>query len=358
MLNGSPTKDTPASTAQPGVPGQQPPPKKKFQNGWSREVEHLMAEWADKAICYRWMHEKTERIYSSKDMAYMFPVIILSTVTGAANFALDSVLTDPDQKKYAQLGLGGLSIATGIISTIANRLGYASKSEAHHNAGLLWGKFQRLIAIELSIHPNERSDCMHFLKTCRAELDRLIEQAPTIPDNVIDACRREFAQYPKVRKPEIVGDINTTNVFVDTNSRLKEMAKEAAITIAQKKGVLKQIVLDDLEPRISRVIEHSTLPAIRDELKQELRVAVAEAIASGALPPRTDADHFDVEQVAMNGVVTDMRRKLVEASKKYDVTDATTMPGQIVVHVHDESDEESDDGYATDVNADNRQDKA
>ena len=378
-MNASPTKDSPTAapaSATPAAPAQ--PAKKKFNNGWTREIERLMAEWADKAICYRWMHEKTERIFTTKDMTYMFPVIILSTVTGAANFAMDSVLEDPEQKKYAQLALGGLSIATGIISTIANRLGYASKSESHHNAALLWGKFQRLIAIELSLHPNERSDCMHFLKMCRAELDRLIEQAPSIPDKVIDACRKEFAQYPKVRKPEIVGDIDTTNVFVDTNSRLKELAKEAAITLQQKKGVLKQIVLDDLEPRISRVIESSTLPAIRDELKQELRAhaerATREAVAavvagrvtsssvsasgvtlSPDVAKRAVERQAEVQRVAMSGVVTEMKRKLAEIGKKYEPpmlpgtvisVDEAPVPSvdtaQVIVHVADEdSDGES-----------------
>jgi hypothetical protein len=387
MMNASPTKDSPAAgtapaSAPPTAPAQ--PAKKKFNNGWTREIERLMAEWADKAICYRWMHEKTERIFTTKDMAYMFPVIILSTVTGAANFAMDSILEDPNQKKYAQLALGGLSIATGIISTIANRLGYASKSEAHHNAALLWGKFQRLIAIELSLHPNERSDCMHFLKMCRSELDRLIEQAPSIPDNVIDACRKEFSQYPKVRKPEIVGDIDTTNVFVDTNSRLKELAKEAAITLQQKKGVLKQIVLDDLEPRISRVIESSTLPAIRDELKQELRAhaerATREAVAAVVAGRVTSASvsasgvtlspdvakraverQAEVQRVAMSGVVTEMKRKLAEVGKKYEppmlpgtVISSTEVPvpsvetAPVIVHVVDDnSDGES---VATDEN--------
>ena len=373
MMNASPTKDSPAGTgATPGAATATPAPaKKKFQNGWTREIERLMAEWADKAICYRWMHEKTERIFSTKDMAYMFPVIILSTVTGAANFAMDSVLEDPEQKKYAQLALGGLSIATGIISTIANRLGYASKSESHHNAALLWGKFQRLIAIELSLHPNERSDCMHFLKMCRAELDRLIEQAPSIPDNVIEACRKEFAQFQKVRKPEIVGDIDTTSVFVDTNSRLKELAKEAAITLQQKKGVLKQIVLDDLEPRISRVIENSTLPAIRDELKRELRdhaeratrdavaavaagrvtassVSASGAVLSADVARRAEERQAEVQRLAMSGVVTEMRRKLAEAGKKYEpaalpgaVVAAVDEQAPIIVHVVDDSDGET-----------------
>jgi hypothetical protein len=351
-----------AVTSKPAVG---PPSKKKFHNGWTREIEKLMAEWADKAICYRWMHEKTERIYHRKDMSFMFPVIILSTVTGAANFAMDSVLTDPDHKKYAQLGLGGLSIMTGIISTIANRLGYASGSEAHKGAALLWGKFQRLIAIELSLHPDERSDCMHFLKMCRSELDRLIEQTPTIPDSVIEACKKEFAQYPKVRKPEIVGDIDTTNIFVDTNGRLKELAREAAITLAQKKGVLKQIVLDDLEPRISRVIELSTLPAIKEELKKDLQKAAEKAtreavsavaagrvtamsVGAGTLKPSlvkkaAEERQEEVRKLAMSGVVSEMRKKLTEVNMKIGETpNGISLVGPLSPPSFDDSD--SDDG--------------
>lgn len=305
-----------------------------------------MAEWADKAVCYRWMHERAERAYYTKDLSFMFPVIILSTITGAANFALDSVIQDPEHKKYAQLGLGGLSIFTGIISTIANRLGYGSRSESHKGAGISWGKFQRLIAIELSLHPDERSDCMHFLKMCRTELDRLIEQSPTLPDDVINACRTEFSKYPTVRKPEIVGDIKTTSVFVDTNSRAKKLAQEAALMLAQKKGTLKQIVLDDLEPRIQRVLDHSTLPAIREELRGEVRQAAeratreavvavaagrvtaasatgggagtglatttAAAVATEAVAARTE----EVQQLAMSGVVRAMRERLAAANSK------------------------------------------
>jgi hypothetical protein len=356
-----------------------------------------MAEWADKAVCYRWMHEKTERIFKTKDMGFMFPVIILSTVTGAANFALDSVLTDPDHKKYAQLALGGLSIATGIISTIANRLGYASGSESHKGAAVQWGKFQRLIAIELSLHPNERSDCMQFLKMCRTDLDRLIEQSPTIPDSVINACRAEFQQYPKVRKPEIVCDIDTTSIFVDTNSRLKELAKDAAITLQQKKGVLKQIVLDDLEPRIARVIENSTLPAMKEELRKEVQKAAEKAtkdavaaVAAGRVTATTVTGQAmlgatvekqaaerkqEVQSLAMTGVVSEMRRKLAAANLQTGPappgigTLFANLPGatdtnDIIVHVKDEttalilptpandddeSSDEEDDDTATDV---------
>ncbi len=311
----------------------------------------MLADWADQAVCYRWMHEKTERIYHSKDMSFAFPVIILSTITGAANFALDSVIENPEHKKYAQLGLGGLSILTGIISTIATRLGYASGSEAHRGAALLWGKFQRIIAIELSLHPDERSDCMTLLKTCRSELDRLIEQSPTIPDDIIKACQKEFEKYPTVHKPDIVGDIDTTHIFVDTESRLKQIAKDAAITIAQKKGILKQIVLDDLEPRIAKVLADSSLPTMREDLKKEVQRAAekatreaiaavaagrvtamtATAAAGGVLGAGTGAGGNgktmaavataaeraeEVQRVAASGVVRAMREKLATAKSQ------------------------------------------
>ncbi len=373
-MNASPPKGDAATPSKREAAGAAPlpPAKKKFHNGWTRELEALMAKWADIAICYRWMHDRTERQFKTKDMSFMFPVIILSTITGAANFAMDSVLEDPEHKKYAQLGLGGLSIATGIISTIANRLGYASGSEAHKGAAVLWGKFQRLITIELSLHPNERTDCMTFLKICRTELDRLIEQSPSIPDNIIAACRTEFKQFPNVKKPEIVGDIDTTHIFVDTNSRLKELARDAAIMIQAKKGTLKQIVLDDLEPRIQRVIEGSTLPAIKEELRKDLQraaeKAARDAVAAGRVTAATGqgatvlssdvaaraAERIaEVQRLAESGVVSEMRRKLAQVGAPLALpglaAPAPTVPAltpeQVALYISEEesgADEESE----------------
>ena len=312
-----------------------------------------MATWADYAGCYRWMHERTERVFTQKDLGFMFPVIILSTVTGAANFAMDSLIENPEHKKYAQFGLGGLSIITGIISTIANRLGYGPKAEAHKGAGVLWGKFQRLIAIELRLHPNERNDCMVFLKMCRNELDRLIEQSPTIPQRIIEEGRAEFQKYPTVRRPDILGGIDTTHVFMDTDSRLKELAKEAAITIAQKKGVLKQIVLDDLEPRISHVLETSSLPTIREELRKEAARAAEKAsrqaaggsqkpVVSAATTARQVAERTEeVQRLALSGVVSEMKRKMAEARQKYgDVSTGLEGKDTTILYISDSSSED------------------
>ena len=51
---------------------------------WSTEHEQILIEWADKAMCYRWLHSKANSMYSRLNALYTIPVIIISTLTGTA----------------------------------------------------------------------------------------------------------------------------------------------------------------------------------------------------------------------------------------------------------------------------------
>lgn len=230
---------------------------RKFLNGWTKEQESLMAEWSDKAGCYRWLHDRCEKKYSSLNMVITIPVIILSTLTGTANFALDGFIPpdNQDMKKYAQAGIGAVSIFAGILTTLGNFLRYAQGSESHRVAGIAWGKFQRQIAVELAIHPNERIDSMDFLKICRAELDRLIEQSPPIPDDVIAEFLYAFKEKKDIKKPEIVGGMEHTHVFQDTNTRMKMLTGEAALMLMHKKKILTQEITPNLDRMIRSVVD-------------------------------------------------------------------------------------------------------
>jgi hypothetical protein len=257
----------------PTADGQTPTPapqKKKFLNGWTHELEDLMADWADKAACYRWMHEKTSLIYQSRDRYFNIPVIILSSVTAGANFALNSITgDDKEMQKWAQLGLGGASLVAGIIQTFMNFYAYAKGSEAHRVAGISWGKFNRLLCIEMRLHPDERMDAFNFLKMFRIELDRLIEQSPSIPDLVIKDFNKIFKDNKDVVRPEITGILEHTDVYKDQNTRLKRIAAEAAIALNYKKGVIKQMVLEDLERKTRQVAIDAAREVAADVIKQQ-----------------------------------------------------------------------------------------
>jgi hypothetical protein len=231
-------------------------PIKKFNNGWTKQQETLMAEWADKAGCYRWLHDRCEKKYNTLNMGITIPVIILSTLTGTANFALDGFISpdNQDAKKYAQAGIGAVSIFAGILTTLGNFLRFAQGSESHRVAGIAWGKFQRQIAVELAIAPKDRIDCMDFLKICRAELDRLIEQSPPIPDDVIAEFKKEFEDKPTVKKPEICDGMEHTTIFDNRESALKHITAEAALTLMHKKRILREEIVPDLNKLINQEV--------------------------------------------------------------------------------------------------------
>jgi hypothetical protein len=183
----------------------------------------------------------------------MIPVIVLSTLTGTANFGMGSFFgDDANGQRLAQLGVGGISIIAGVLTTLANYYGYSKCAETHRTSGVSWGKFNRFISIELRLHPDERMDAKSFLKMFRIELDRLIEQAPSIPNSVINEFKILF-EDSDVHLPDILGVMEHTKVFTDSNSRLKKIAVEAALAIQQKKGILKQLVLDDLDKKIMTI---------------------------------------------------------------------------------------------------------
>ena len=188
--------------------------EKKLNNGWTMEQEELMAEWADIASCYRWLHDRTEKRYARLNLFISVPTIIISTLTGTANFGMGSFFgSDQAGQRIANLGIGGISLVSGMLGTLGNFLRFAQSSEAHRVASIAWGKFQRLIAVELAMNPDERMDAQDFLKVCRSDLDRLIEQAPPIPDMIIHSFEARFGRIKNVQKPDICGDLKHTKVF-------------------------------------------------------------------------------------------------------------------------------------------------
>jgi hypothetical protein len=214
-------------------------------------------------------------------MSITIPVIILSTLTGTANFAIGSFIPpgSTDLKNYVSAGIGVISIFAGILTTLGNFLRYAQGSEAHRVAGIAWGKFQRQIAVELAINPNERIDAMDFLKICRAELDRLIEQSPPIPDNIIAEFEREFKNQPDIKKPEICHGLEHTRVFEDRGARLRMLSGEAALMLMHKKKAMREAIVPDLDRMIKKAVDQKLL---------DISGAVVEAMRRPEPPPEDD----------------------------------------------------------------------
>jgi hypothetical protein len=193
----------------------------RMDNVWTEECEGLLAEWSEKASCYRWLHGRCEKSYKNWYYCFSIPVIILSTLTGAANVGMDSFVP-AESKSIASAIVGGVNIFAGIVSTLQNFLKVAELMEGHRIAGVSWGKLQRNIAIELALDPSMRVLQTDFLKLSRSEYDRLIEAGPLIDDGVIKQFNKKFKNY-QVSKPSICNGLDKCKIYkIDKTIKMGE----------------------------------------------------------------------------------------------------------------------------------------
>ena len=213
---------------------------------WSVEHERILAEWADKAMCYRWLHTKANVLYSSLNAWYTIPCIIISTLAGTANFAQTRV--PQEYQAIFTMGVGAINIAGGIISTIQQFLKITQLNEAHRVSSISWDKFYRNIKIELTKHPNERIAVSHMLKMSKEEFDRLMETSPVIPDKIIAAFKKSFSESPEfaiISKPEICDVLISTEKFRNPWYTDENLAKKSLEAVNQSvQAEVKKKLLD------------------------------------------------------------------------------------------------------------------
>ena len=260
---------------------------------WTVEHENILIEWADKAMCFRWLHSKAHIMFSSLNTWYTIPVIVISTLTGTANFAQDRV---PVQyQNLFSMVVGGFNILAGIITTIQQFLKVTQLNEAHRVSSIAWDKFYRNIKIELSKHPDERTDVSHMIKLCKEEFDRLMETSPIIPDKVVNQFTSTFKKmenYNIIKKPEICDELISTeksrnpwatdeNVSKKLNLTKLKQTKDKNMVIDFKKSFYN---INNREPLDSEIsdnlkdkIDINILSSIIDDLNKTMELTIYDA---------------------------------------------------------------------------------
>jgi hypothetical protein len=199
---------------------------------WSPEIEDLLSEWGEISMCFAYLHNFSQRKYKKKYHHLQIPIIVLSTLTGTANFATDSYVPQ-DLKQGFSAGVGSLNIFCGILGTLLSFLRYSEIYEGHRISALAWSKLGRSIEIELSLHDKKRKPCRDFLKVCRSEYDNLLESSPNIDLDIIQLFNKKFKDdYPNVRKPLICNGLKEIKPFQQHEEK-EEKPKEKKQVIVQ-----------------------------------------------------------------------------------------------------------------------------
>tara|TARA_B110000914_G_C15492412_1_gene461373 strand:+ start:894 stop:1664 length:771 start_codon:yes stop_codon:yes gene_type:complete len=182
---------------------------------WKAEEEKIIKQWADKALCYHWMHSRCREIYQKKNTWFTIPVIIISTVTGTTNFAQDRF--SDDIKEYVVMGIGSLSIIAGIITTISQFLQISELNEGYRAAAISWNKLHTDLKTLVSRHPLDRMPPNQAIKLYKDEYEHLFEVSPPITKKVQQMFNSRFKKNINLIKPEICNKLDPTDIFEITD---------------------------------------------------------------------------------------------------------------------------------------------
>ena len=284
-----------------------------FDNGsvvkiieWTVEHEGILIEWADKAMCFKWLHSKAHEHFSALNTMYTIPVIVISTLTGTANFAQDRVPLE--YQSFFVMTVGGFNILAGIISTIQQFLKISQLNESHRVGGIAWDKFYRNIKIELAKHPHERKDVTKFIDFCKEEFDRLMETSPTIPKKIINEFKKTFKDsetYQKIILPEICAD-TFKNPWYD-ESRIEKRNLENSQLQQMKEIKLKKTVENNNQIVNDFIISFTNLnnrepmeTEIHDNLKDKMNIKTLEKIIEKNKTTKKTKTNIETQNVVIS----------------------------------------------------------
>lgn len=222
--------------------------KKKTPKQWHPQHEKILKAWGESCACYRYLHYKSHQKHRRSTMRFTLPIIIISTITGTANFAQETFPLG--WQGYVPAGIGTLNLFAAILTTVAQFLKVNELQESHRVSSVHYGKLSRIIRLELSLPITERGhDGSNMVEICRSEFDRLIEQSPPVPGDILRHFEHKFASH-NVTMPEI-STIKPIEMFDGTHelSITKKAAQKFLDTIKTEKTAKENLIneLDSLK---------------------------------------------------------------------------------------------------------------
>ena len=161
-------------------------------------LEALIASEAEKCSGLAWLHKRSQAKTGNSNNWITIPTIVLSTLVGFLSSTSSSLFTNATN---ASVGIGAVSLFTGILSTVGNYFAFAKRTEGHRIASISYSKLARFLEIELSLPKTERILAKDLLKITKDQIERLLETSPAVDDAVIAEYKKLFKDLTDIAHP-------------------------------------------------------------------------------------------------------------------------------------------------------------
>jgi hypothetical protein len=185
------------------------------KKNWTNELEQLLITWAEKASGYAWLHQKSAISFKKKNLCISIPSCIFGYLSGITLLLSNDVFNNCSDVPYRSTlrgVLGVTAILSGVLSNFQEMFTFKEEAEKHRIASLRFLSFFREISCELSLDPKFRSASMDYITLKRFEFDKILEQSPDIPEDIIKEFNNNFRTV-SVHKPDPVIGLQTILPF-------------------------------------------------------------------------------------------------------------------------------------------------
>lgn len=177
---------------------------------WDDTQKKFIKQMIDRGKCYVALYDSSFRLYKTLWLAYMIPVLVITTFSGVANLGQLGFLSDSAQADTARIiypiVLGILNIVAAIFTSLMQFFKIAEQKEAHRRAGKDWVQFVTDMEIifysQLTIELRNKK----FNKMIQ-KYKILLEKSPSIPKIFLNRLGQKYKTMTDLVLPEIVGEI-------------------------------------------------------------------------------------------------------------------------------------------------------
>lgn len=208
----------------------------------------LLSRWFEICTSYNRLHYLSCQYYKRMNHCFMIPIISISTCTGALNLMMSFV----DTMKDMQIALGVLGLITGVLTSIYNFMEIAQLQEKHDMYANQFEKHARSIEMEMVLNSNTYISIGEYIKILKADLDRLIDNGPIIPMNILKNKKRMVRTIEDVEMTEhsLFSKINVYESEKNKNRNSLDELDLTASTLQARvltKNQLKKMIMKDHE---------------------------------------------------------------------------------------------------------------
>ena len=195
---------------------------------WDDAIENILSELGDEAQINAYLHKKAQEHFTIKNIKFQLPIIVLSALSGTGNFISANF---PAYSEYIILGVGGVSIFTSIISSVAQFLQVSQLSENHRMSYLSWEKFHSTIKFQLNKRRIARDNIKDFISLIIPEYQRLKEISADIPKHILEIIKNNKKILKDMQVPYMLNGFHPVKPYQEQEVEEDDADNDGLINI-------------------------------------------------------------------------------------------------------------------------------